>query len=72
LCAVLIHDSGELVEALFDDELHFQECLNRALPEQAWARINDPVRRSKKPDVSRYVLSTAIADLEAAVVRLFR
>ena len=64
---MLIHDSGELVEALFDDELHFQECLNRALPEQAWARINDPVRRSKKPDVSRYVLSTAIADLEAAV-----
>lgn len=71
LRALLIHDSGGLVEALFDDELAFQECLNSSISEATLRRIKDPARRFNTPDVSRYTLSTSINDLEEAVGRLF-
>ncbi|WP_138487452.1 hypothetical protein [Stutzerimonas nosocomialis] len=64
LKAILIHDEAGLVEAIFEDERDFGECLQRAMSSETLARINDPVRRAKKKDVSRHELSLLIYNLE--------
>lgn len=67
LKAILIHDKAGLVEAIFDNERDFGECLHRAVSAETLARINDPMRRSKKKDISRYNLSLLIYNLELEV-----
>lgn len=64
LKAILIHEKASLVEAIFQDERDFSECLDRATSQEALIRINDPTRRAKKKAVSRHDLSLLIYDLE--------
>ncbi|MBC3877395.1 hypothetical protein H8K38_06220 [Undibacterium sp. FT79W] len=67
LRAVLINDEAQLIEAIFDDEYEFQICMNRAITPALHKIIIDPVRRSKKPNISRYKLSFEINRLETAI-----
>ncbi|KMN48964.1 hypothetical protein VL04_03525 [Chromobacterium violaceum] len=67
LRALLIHDEAQIVEAIFDDEMDFAECLDRALSDKTKARIQDPVRLAKRKDVSRHDLSLCIYTLESEV-----
>jgi len=67
LKAILIHDKAGLVEAIFEDERDFGECLHRAISGETLVRINDPERRAKKKDVSRHDLSLLIYNLELEV-----
>lgn len=67
LKAILIHDKAGLVEAIFEDERDFGECLHRAISDDTLVRINDPVRLAKKKYVSRHDLSLLIYNLEQEV-----
>lgn len=67
LRAVLICDGGEAVEAIFDDELEFQICLDSSISKICKERIHDPERQAKSGNISRYSLSVAINALEEEV-----
>lgn len=72
LRAVLINDKAQLIEAIFDDEYDFQLCMNKAITPSLHKIIMDPVRRSKKPNISRYKLSFEINRLESAIRALIK
>ncbi|WP_291387103.1 MULTISPECIES: hypothetical protein [Achromobacter] len=67
LRAVLIDDVSEVVEAIFDDELDFQQCLSHSISEATQIRINDPERNPSVDQISRYGLAQTIYSLEAEV-----
>jgi hypothetical protein len=72
LRAILINDGAGMVEALFDDELLFQQCLADSISTATLRRIEDPERRAKELHISEYALSALIADLERCITHLGR
>lgn len=67
LRALLIHDEARMVEAIFDDERDFAECLDRAISDETKVRIHDTVRVAKRNSISRHDLSLCIYTLESEV-----
>ncbi|MBS7420382.1 hypothetical protein KHW15_12715 [Pseudomonas syringae] len=67
LRALLIHDEARKVEAIFDDEIEFSTCLDRALSNETKMRINDPVRIARPKRISKHDLSYLINSLESEV-----
>lgn len=71
LRAVLMDDEAGLVNVVFDDELVFHEVLDHSLSADIKRRIEDPDRRGRREQVSRYALSSAINSLESDFRDLF-
>jgi len=67
LRAVLIHDDERLVEAIFDDDLEFQQALNDLLPQSTKERLRNRLVNCRNTDVSRHALSSFILQLEKEV-----
>jgi len=55
------------VEAIFDDEMDFANCLDRALSDETKARINNPERMVRPKRISKHDLSYLINSLESEV-----
>lgn len=72
LRALLVDDSNEAVEAIFDDELDFQQCLRVSISEASRTRIDDPERQTKADRISRYKLAQVILSLEAEVTDMLK
>ena len=72
LRAVLMHDEGGLVEAMFDDEFDFQRTLDNSISDSALRRINDPERQIQGLTISRHALSSSIRETEDAISKLCR
>ncbi len=67
LRALVIHDEARKVEAIFDDEMDFANCLDSALSDKTKARINDPERMVRPKRISKHDLSYLINSLESEV-----
>ena len=72
LRALLVDDTGEAVEAIFDDELEFQRCLDNSISDASRIRIDDPERKAKADRISGYELSQAILFLEEEIADMVK
>ncbi|UZD97653.1 hypothetical protein LOY64_11850 [Pseudomonas corrugata] len=70
LRALIIHDEARKVEAIFDDEMDFANCLDRVLSEETKVRINDPERIVRPKRISKHDLSFLINRLESEVKKV--
>lgn len=72
LRALLVDDTGEAVEAIFDDELDFQRCLDNSISDASRIKIDDPERQAKADRISRYELAQAIFSLEVEIAEMVK
>ena len=68
--AMISFPEKKFVETIFDDELHFQQCLNAAMTKKQQSTLSDPNRSLNGNKKSRHSVSLSIFKLERLIEQL--